>query len=562
MIWTRILKTLHRSTSIDPKLVVVGYDLTGHYFNELLGYKSAAGILGLPLRIIAARSVEPRLAAELLAEPTIEPIPSAWDVLTQNIVDQLIAFADSDDNLASLWMAIAECDLRSTDMLLFPISRPLLIVRVGEWLARRRPGRRPSVFFRFTGGEIVEKTTGQTNSAAAALFRLACSDLRKWSGQERVFLLADTVPLARMLTRICCRRAFPMPVPKYHVASACVQSLPTLGIAVYVHLNKYSGRLIGELRQIIHRIAVDAPSIRFIVNSRALSRATRGALETEMASQVEFVAEQQDTAEYFATISRSAIVLLAYEPQAYIIGSSGVFIEAASLGKVVVAPGATWMAEQMAAGFGVGTTFAEPKAAPVAEAVLQALSNFRRLGALAGLLAPRIRKANSSERYIEQMIELVRQQPDMQTNYQLGEEIDFSDAFDSHCFTGAGWGEVENWGVWTVRRRADLHFGFVSSRPTVLRALVQPFLTKTHPRIDVRVCAGPREVAQWTFSLDGEAGGKPQWREALIRPIEGTNTLDISFAIDAPTSPFAEGISGDQRMLGLGLRKLIFRSRD
>jgi len=225
MIWTRILKALRRGTSIDPKLVIVGYDLTGHYFNEFLGYKSAAGILGLSLRIIAARSVEPRLAAELLAEPTIEPLPSAWDILPQNIVNQLIAFADSDDNLASLWMAIAECDLRSTDMLLFPISRPLLIVRVGEWLARRRPGRRPSVFFRFTGGEIVDKTKGQTNAAAEALFRLACSDLRKRSGQERVFLLADTVPIARMLTRVCCRRAFPMPVPKYHIASTCVQSV-------------------------------------------------------------------------------------------------------------------------------------------------------------------------------------------------------------------------------------------------------------------------------------------------------------------------------------------------
>jgi hypothetical protein len=562
MIWTRILKALRRGTSIDPKLVIVGYDLTGHYFNELLGYKSAAGILGLPLRIIAARSVEPRLAAELLAEPTIEPLPSAWDILPQNIVNQLIAFADSDDNLASLWMAIAECDLRSTDMLLFPISRPLLIVRVGEWLARRRPGRRPSVFFRFTGGEIVDKTKGQTNAAAAALFRLACSDLRKRSGQERVFLLADTVPIARMLTRVCCRRAFPMPVPKYHIASTCVQSVPTPGNTVYVHVNKYSGRLIGELRKVIHRIAVDAPSTRFIVNSRALSSETRSALETEMISQVEFVPEQQDTAEYFATISRSAIVLLAYEPQAYTIGSSGVFIEATSLGKVGVAPGATWMAEQMAAGYGVGTTFAEPKAEPVAEAVLEALSALRRLGALAGLLAPHVRKANSSERYIEQMIELVRQQPNMQTNYQLGEEIDFNDTFASHCFTGAGWGEVEDWGVWTVGGRAELHFRFVSPRPAVLRALVQPFLTKTHPRIDVRVCAGPREVAQWIFSLDSEAGDRPQWREALVRPIKGTNTLDISFTIDAPTSPFAEGISGDQRMLGLGLRKLLFRSRD
>ena len=281
-----------------------------------------------------------------------------------------------------------------------------------------------------------------------------------------------------------------------------------------------------------------------------------------MASQVEFVPEQQDTAEYFATISRSAIVLLAYEPQAYTIGSSGVFIEATSLGKVVVAPAATWMAEQMAAGYGVGTTFAEPKAEPVAEAVLQAFSAFRRLGALAGLLAPRIRKANSSERYIEQMIALVRQQPDMQLNYQLGDEMDFSDTLDSHCFKRAGWGEVENWGVWTVGRRAELHFGAVSPRPTLLRALVQPFLTKTHPRIEVRVCVGRREVAQWIFSLDSEAGDRPQWREALMRPIKGSSALDISFAIDAPTSPFAEGISDDQRTLGLGLRKLLFRSLD
>jgi hypothetical protein len=90
--------------------------------------------------------------------------------------------------------------------------------------------------------------------------------------------------------------------------------------------------------------------------------------------------------------------------------------------------------------------------------------------------------------------------------------------------------------------------------------LVQPFLTKTHRRIDVRVSAGPREVARWTFSLDSDAGDGQQWREALIRPINRGSTLDISFAIDAPTSPFAEGISGDQRILGLGLRKLIFRS--
>ena len=78
--------------------------------------------------------------------------------------------------------------------------------------------------------------------------------------------------------------------------------------------------------------------------------------------------------------------------------------------------------------------------------------------------------------------------------------------------------------------------------------------------LEVRVSAGPRQVARWTFSLDSDAGDRPQWREALIRPISRCTTLTISFAIDAPTSPFAEGISGDKRTLGLGLRKLIFRS--
>jgi glycosyltransferase involved in cell wall biosynthesis len=560
MMWTRLFKTLPRSTSVDRKLVVVGYDLTSHYFNELLGYKSAAGLLGLQFRIITARLVEPQLAAKLCAEPTIDPLPRAWDILPENLVEQLVAFADSDGHLASLWAAIAACDLRSTDMLLFPIPRPLIIVRVGEWLAQLPSHRRPSVFFRFTGGEIVRKKTGQTNSAAAVLFRLACSDLRRRSGQERVFLLADTVPLARMLTRVCCRSAFPMPVPKYHVASACLQSAPTPGNTVYVHLNRYSGRLIGELSQVIHRVAAAAPLIRFIINARALSCETRSALQTEMASQVEFVPEQHDTAEYFATISRSAVVLLAYEAQAYTVGSSGVFIEAASLGKVVVAPAATWMAEQMAAGRGVGTTFAESKAEPIVAALLQALGALRRLYPLACELAPEIRKANSSERYIEQMIALVRQKPDMHLIYQVGEEIDFSDALGSHCFMREGWGEIEDWGVWTISPHAELAFKFAGPQVLILRALVQPFLTKTHRQIDVHVSAGQRKVARWAFSIDSEAGDRPQWREALIRGIKGGRTLNISFAIDAPMSPFAEGISDDRRTLGLGLRKMLFRS--
>ena len=67
-------------------------------------------------------------------------------------------------------------------------------------------------------------------------------------------------------------------------------------------------------------------------------------------------------------------------------------------------------------------------------------------------------------------------------------------------------------------------------------------------------------MARWTFKLDSEAAGKPQWRQALIRPVNRGGTLKISFSIDAPTSPLAQGISSDQRTLGMGLRKLLFYS--
>ena len=179
--------------------------------------------------------------------------PHTWGIHPPNVVDQLVAFADEQGDLASLWSALDDCDLGSRDMVLFPISRPLIIVRVGAWIARRASRRRPNVFFRFTGGELVDRPTGQTNSTTA-LFRLACSDLNRRHGQDRVFLLADTMPLSQMMTRVCCRRAFPISAPIYHALPARGSSASNTSQTVYVHLNRYSGRLTAQLYEIIRRV--------------------------------------------------------------------------------------------------------------------------------------------------------------------------------------------------------------------------------------------------------------------------------------------------------------------
>jgi len=279
---------------------------------------------------------------------------------------------------------------------------------------------------------------------------------------------------------------------------------------------------------------------------------------------VQILPPQQDTADYLANFSSCTIVLLAYEPQAYAGVPSGVFVEAASFGKPVVAPAGTWMAEQIAAGYGVGTTFEEPSPESVAGAVLKALRDADNLSAAARAVAPRVRADNSSQQYIEEMMKLVRMMPDMEPRYEVGdEEIDFSNPYDSRCFLRGGWGETEDFGVWTIGRQAQLSFRFASARAVAMRAFVWPFLTPTHRQIVVRVLAAQQEIAQWTFSLDTPETNTEHWREASIavqEPNDDGGTLDVFFAVDTPASPLAEGISADSRMLGLALHKLSFRA--
>ena len=128
-----------------------------------------------------------------------------------------------------------------------------------------------------------------------------------------------------------------------------------------------------------------------------------------------------------------------------------------------------------------------------------------------------------------------------------------------------GWGDTERRGVWTVGPVAELNLWLESEtdKGLIFRALLQPFLTQTHRRISVRVSTAEGEIAQWTFSIDAPEAAGPRWCEALI-PVRDdkyrSRALEITFTIDAPTSPLAEGVSTDPRALGMELRKLFLRT--
>jgi hypothetical protein len=328
-----------------------------------------------------------------------------------------------------------------------------------------------------------------------------------------------------------------------------------------VHINSRSGRLLGDLSHILRRVLKAEPSVRFVVKTTALPADMRAQLQSEITGLAEMLPAEQPWSDYLENILRCNVLLLAFERRFYKKMTSGVFVEAVSFGMPVVAPNGTWMAQQIAAGSGIGATFDESEPNSVSTALLLVLRNADRLGASARAIAAGMRAENSCERYLETIIALAQAKPSMELHYEIGEEIDFSDPADSRCFMRGGWGETEDWGVWTIGRQAELALRLESKldRPLVLSALVQPFLTPTHRNLTVRISAARREIAQWTFDVDATGGAAPQWRQASLPArshSKHSGPLKLCFTVDTPASPLSLGLSADPRSLGLGLLKL------
>jgi len=542
-----------------PKLIIASFeplDQSSHWLNELASFTAEGQAVGMQVRILTLAATDADVAATLSAGRVLQPLP-ALNVTAENYLSQLVAFTDAADVLASLWARLDAEDLASHDYIYFPRGHPVLIRGIGEWLAKRPQDQRPCVFFRIIGDELTDLNTGRFR-ARAALYRLACSDLRTRAGQERVYFLVNSKAKARTVSRVCGRRPFMM----QHHFGRTLTDVPTAmpeRPTIYVHLNRRSGRLAENLGDIVRRVARADPSVRFLI--KAPAGLPEAAAKLTRNPSVEIISHEQNLTDYIANLTRSSLVWLAYEAQPYKALTSGVFTEAASLGKPVIVPHDTWMTEKITEGYGVGVPFDDTSARAVAAVLLDAVQRLDQLGAAARTIAPRLGEETGCRRFIEGMITLSRTTPDMTPLYQTGDEIDFSSALDSRGFMRAGWGDTEPWGVWTVEHRAGLEFHLHAKDGDrlVLNAFARAFLGKRREPVRVRVSADGHQIAAWVFDAPRFRKSQAQWMTAQLPPFTGeaaNRVVKISFEVDAPRSPMAEGLSIDQRTLGLGLSKL------
>ena len=259
-------------------------------------------------------------------------------------------------------------------------------------------------------------------------------------------------------------------------------------------MNSRSGPLIGHVGEIIRNVKSAHPQANFVLKfTKSVESGRDEALCSDIAASVEILPTEQDRDDYLANFSRCSVAVLAYQPDLYIKGTSGVFAEAVGLGKPVVVPAGTWMAQELREGRGVGTVFAESTPSAIAAAVSEALQDFEKLKVAATELAPAAREEHSSRRALERMLELAETPLDMAPRYSLGEEVDFSDVYDSRCFMGNGWSNTEPWGVWVQGKVAELSL-WLDADPNqflVLRARLRPSLAASHDRAE-RACGSMR----------------------------------------------------------------------
>ncbi len=138
-----------------------------------------------------------------------------------------------------------------------------------------------------------------------------------------------------------------------------------------------------------------------------------------------------------------------------------------------------------------------------------------------------------------------------------GQAVRFCAAGDGLSALFEGWGQPEEWGTWSVAKRALLRLRVDGQRPLDATIRYRPFLHGEHRRLDIVCCARERKIDEWTCTQAGSA------IRSVAIPGDAINvdgTLDLEFLILNPQSPAKLGNSNDTRLLGMGLEELTVRA--
>lgn len=400
---------------MDPQLTGIG----GHYLahdHQLLSELQRRGI-GTTLYARKTREIDRCGDTEIVST-------FSNDIFQEAATDALVwpmenFHAGNQAFLADL-SALDPARFSAEDLIYFPNILQNQVHAVALWLARLPADRRPAValMFRYLNHAMDYVQSRQNKDMIAIYYRYAVRQLL--ATHPRTLICADTTELTNTYRQITSAPVLELPNPMdVSALLANAAPRPASGRPTIVYQGHTSPlRGFHFLPEIIERCAKLTPRPRFVVQVQNRDSALAmkmgpvlQRLEGQQGEHLRLINGPLQQPDYLNLLNEADIVLLPYSPTFYGHGSSGVFTEAASIGKVVIATIGTVPVRQ-GKDYRLGVIAATHWTAPaMAEAVAIALQRLPALQQQAAAAAPRYRTDNCAHAFWEKLLNAVTALP-------------------------------------------------------------------------------------------------------------------------------------------------------
>ena len=338
---------------IDPGL----NDIGGHYYTQDIAIANEAIRLNIPVTIYCRKNAKfvnstikiiDLIRFDIFAE--IEVGALEFSAFENFFVVNQVFFEDLKN--------IPTNDFSCDDLIYFPSIVQNQIEGVTDWVTSIDKDKRPyiALTLRVLNSRMEYNTNRGLTTSIEFLYR--CSIWKLIQRHPRTKLFSDTLPIALFYKNITGFSVNTLPIPQSPFNNQI--SIPTydkteFNILYIGNISPYRGHVF--IPYIIDKILSKFKNVNFTIQIQAdVDSDTANemtAVNENYKKRIKFLFGTLSSKDYLDTLNDADIVLLPYMPSYYSHGSSGVFTEAAALGKVIVVTSETVM-EQVANTFSLG----------------------------------------------------------------------------------------------------------------------------------------------------------------------------------------------------------------
>lgn len=365
-------------------------DYLGHFFNMAAGLKHAFENLGIATHVLMHQNASPDVCHALHGKAIFPHC--FWD--SGQHANAKVAMQTYGAQFAHALSAIETID--RDDWLLVTTAFQDQVFGVAAYLETLLPDHRPRVLC------YVHWSNWQDRPDRIAAWQDACKRLATAAGAGRFIFAAQTRPLVEAFTHMSGYSAVTWPVPMNYGPRQVLEPrrdhTPVRVAALGRNLHRKGSH---QLPEVLMGVKLRYPQTRFSIQvSDNMSKLAY----LRFFPGIEVLEGANTLSEHLDIIRRSDILLLPYRAEDYVNRSSGLMMEGAAFGRVMVVPQGTWLSQQIKQGRAAGTTFAGHSAKTIAQALILALQTLPRLSEKALACADYWWEYQSASAFVHQLL--------------------------------------------------------------------------------------------------------------------------------------------------------------